>query len=490
MNHATTTRVVAMGMLMLQLAWVFAVPPFRGMDEWDHAYRAAAVAEGQWRATPEAATRGTGALLDVPTDVVGAARDECERLSYTGPDDCVGSQRGDGTTRVASGAGRYHPSFYALTGYLTLPFDGVARLWAMRGVASLSCLGVLCLALGAVRRWARGPATWVAVAACLTPTVVYSSTVMAPNGIEMMAGLAVWTALIGLGAATDDRNDTYYLAVLAVAGPVLVSVRSLGPFWFLLILVTSMLALPVPRARLRALVVRPLTLVGAGLMAVAAATSLWWALSQRALEVGSGGDRAAGAAERLAEAAGELPVWLLQAIGAFPYRDQPAPLWVYACWLLIGGAVLVMGVRASSGQFRWAILLGLLVSALVPLAVTFVTLNSYGTAWQGRYGLPYALGLLLLAGLAKDRIEANAGSSAAIGPRLWGPGMVLYVMGSLLGPVAVLRNEVATSPAAGTSAWPAPHPVLLGMVVVLAASAIWMTVVRALPSTFTEPRTA
>lgn len=478
MSRRSTVRVVAVGMLLLQLGWLLAVPPFRGMDEWDHAYRAAAVAEGQWRATPDSATRGTGALLDVPADVVDAARGECERLSYTGHDECVGTDQGDGTVRVASGAGRYHPLFYAVTGYLTLPFEGVSRLWAMRAVSALSCLGVLCLALGAVRRWATGPATWVAVAVCLTPTVVYSSIVMAPNGIEMMAGLAVWAALIGLGVATDERSDTYYVAVLALAGPVLVSVRSMGPFWFLLILMTSLLALPVSRDRLRTLTSRPVTRIGIGLGSAATATSVWWALSQRALELGDGDSESFSVRERLVEAAGQIPVWLLQGIGAFPYRDQPAPTWVYACWLLIGGGLIVAGVGRSSGRLRWAILLGLLVSVLVPFVITLLTLESFGTAWQGRYGLPYALGLLLLAGLARDRGVADAAHRADIGPRLWGPGLVLYVAGSFLGPVAVLRSEGSTSPSAGSSAWPAPDPILLGLVVALAAAVMWMTVVR------------
>lgn len=477
MSRRCTVRAVAVGMLLLQLGWLVAVPPFRGMDEWDHAYRAAAVAEGQWRATPEAATRGTGALLDVPADIVAAAGDECDRLGYTGRDECEGTNQGDGTVRVASGAGRYHPIFYAVTGYPTLPFEGVSRLWAMRAVSALLCLGVFCLALGAVRRWATGPAAWVAMVTCLTPTVLYSSTVMAPNGIEMMAGLAVWSALIGLGLAADERSDSYYLGVLAVAGPVLVSVRSLGPFWMVLILLTSVLALPVSRDRMRMLVTRPLTLVGMGMVAVATAVSVGWALSQRSLEVGDSDGRLFSASERLTEATGQLPVWLLQVIGAFPYRDQPAPSWVYACWLLIGGGVMLAGVRRSSGRLRCAILLGLLVSALVPFVVTFLTLNSYGTAWQGRYGLPYALGLLLLAGMGWDGVATQSGTPSMVGPRLWVPGLVLYVVGQLLSPVAVLRDE-ASSPSAGTGAWPAPHPGLLGVAVALGAAVAWMAVLR------------
>src|SRR5687768_8404665 len=95
------------GFILLQSAWVFTVPPFRGSDEFDHSYRAAAVARGQWIAAPEAATRGTGAFVDVPPDIIAAAAAECWKLPYTGPEDCSGlGATSGGLERVASGAGR------------------------------------------------------------------------------------------------------------------------------------------------------------------------------------------------------------------------------------------------------------------------------------------------------------------------------------------------------------------------------------------------
>jgi len=104
---------VLAGLSALLLAWILLIPPFGGTDEFDHAYRAAAVARGQWFATPSDATRGTGAWLEVPRDIVDAARPECQVRSYTTAADCVGTAHGD-TVRIASGAGRYQPVFYAV----------------------------------------------------------------------------------------------------------------------------------------------------------------------------------------------------------------------------------------------------------------------------------------------------------------------------------------------------------------------------------------
>src|SRR4051794_39105891 len=109
-------------MLVVQIAWILAVPAFRGSDEFDHTYRAAAVARGQWIATPSNATRGTGAFVTVPRDIVEAASAECHRLPYTKPVDCV--PRGKGRmVQIASGAGRYNPVFYFLVGAPALPFS-------------------------------------------------------------------------------------------------------------------------------------------------------------------------------------------------------------------------------------------------------------------------------------------------------------------------------------------------------------------------------
>ena len=53
------------GMLLLQTAWILAVPPYHAIDEFDHAYRAAGVAHGQWVLT-EQPDNGRGLAVAVP----------------------------------------------------------------------------------------------------------------------------------------------------------------------------------------------------------------------------------------------------------------------------------------------------------------------------------------------------------------------------------------------------------------------------------------
>jgi hypothetical protein len=40
---------VLVGFLLAQAVWILTVPPFRGIDEFDHSFRAAGVASGPWR---------------------------------------------------------------------------------------------------------------------------------------------------------------------------------------------------------------------------------------------------------------------------------------------------------------------------------------------------------------------------------------------------------------------------------------------------------
>ena len=77
-----------LGTLLMQAAWWLALPPFRGTDEFDHAYRAAAVAGGQWRPSGEIAAHGRGELVTVPRSLVSAAEPVCSSYPYTGHDNC------------------------------------------------------------------------------------------------------------------------------------------------------------------------------------------------------------------------------------------------------------------------------------------------------------------------------------------------------------------------------------------------------------------
>lgn len=463
------TRVVVLGLLVLQVAWIFAVPPFRGIDEFDHAYKAIAVAEGDWLPSPSSATRGTGAWLEVPSELVEAARAQCEALSYTNDEDCVGVPDGE-TTRVASGAGRYNPFYYALVGPAGALFDGASAVYAMRIMSALLCTLMFGAALVASRRWAQSNWPPVALTIAATPVLVYSSAVLAPNGLEMMAGLAFWAGFLGL-ALGKDRVDGSSLWIAVVAGVVLVTTRSLGPLWCLMIVLTVPLvlgrALP---SRARELVRDRRVLAGGTLVVIATALSALWTIRMGSLDVGSKPDHVYSFGERLEFLRGEIPLWMFQSIAAFPLRNEPTEPVVYICYLVLFLGIVALGLRAATPWVKAALLITITLSLLVPLAISFATLNDHIGVWQGRYTLPYSAGIVILAALALDR----AGSSG-MGPRTRLVGLLLYVTAHAVGPVTVLRLSEA-KPLSDADAWIHPPGFIVGVIAALGAALLWWSI--------------
>jgi hypothetical protein len=448
------TRWVVLGLLLVELGWIVALPPFRGVDEHDHAFRASAVAHGQWIAPPAEATRGTGAFVLVEPDIVAAAAPECLRRPYTVEADCRGTAAGN-RVEIASGAGRYHPLFYAVVGAPTLVLEGEASLYAMRLVALLLCLGMATVAVRALRSWA-DPMVAVAVLCGLTPVVLYSMSLVAPNGLELMSGLALWASLGAIASSEGPVRRGHVLAAV-IAAAVLLTLRSLGPLWVLLVGVTALIVWPSLAPRLWSLR-RSLTgLVAALALALVAAGSLWWIFGQDSMVVG----RAAAlpeitASDRMSVSAGRIPQWILQMVAAFPSRSEPAPPVVYAAFLSLLGFLIGFAIWRGKPRLRVALTVAIVASLVVPFCITVATLDEFGTAWQGRYGLPYLLGAAVLFGIPL----ATLGHRARL--MLVGAAFPLVVIGHAVSMTAVLERERRESPLSGTDAWSlAPSPVLL-----------------------------
>lgn len=457
-GHSKHLRWMAFGMLCMQIGWILLLPPFRGSDEFDHAYRADALAHGEWVSSPASATRGTGAYLNVSPELVAAARPECQRLRYTTSSDCVGESTG-GRVLVASGAGRYPPTYYALVSLPALVFEGYGALYAMRVASALLCVSLIMWGMTRLGTWA-SPLGQLAVVLCTTPVVFYSTAVVAPNGLEIAAGLAFWIALAGL--AREEVASRGDLLLAFVAGGLLVSLRPLGPLWAVLSLGTALVCWPHLR-RSATMILRSTAgkrlLLAAALISCASVT---WILSQRSLTVGAVENRALLWGTRFEETLGELFLWPFQAIAAFPYRDQPAPMLVYPVCLTLLVSVLGFAFIRSGRPQQLGLLTVIALSFLVPAIITLMTIDDFGTAWQGRYAMPYLIGAAVIA-------AATLGATRRFGYRAGVPVVVLFVVGHLLGPIAVVSDEARTSPLAGTTSWLQPSPAAIGVLVAVAA---------------------
>lgn len=453
---------LVVGLLLAQGAWLLAVPAFRGIDEFDHVYRAASVARGEWLPGSEQARDGRGGLVTVPRDLVAAAGPECSARPYTGRDNCHPvSDVGDGQVRVASAASRYQPVYYWVVGTAARWADGTAAVYAMRVASALLCALFLGLSAWTVGRWARTRWPMVALVGSLTPVVAYSATVVAPNALEVLAGTSVWVALAGLGSPGLTARTERTLLLAAVPGAlVLATVRSLGT-GFLGLTVLVVLAL-LGRRRATDLVRRHRGTVVAGGSAVlvAVAAGIGWLLlaAPNRLEVSQARHPGAVGASLV-----QLPVWVLQTVAAAPGRTDPAPGLVY---LLCGGlltALSVLALRAADPRLRSSILLVAVASLALPFVMTLRTYAEVGVIWQGRYGLPFSVGVLVLGALSLDRRTA----APSLGPAATVTAVGVFAVGQVVAVLHVLREQSLVSPSVGAGLWTVPSPWLVGALAVL-----------------------
>ena len=439
---------------------MLALPPFRGMDEFDHAYRAVAVAHGQWLSPGRTAADGRGELLTVTPGIVRDAGPACAQLQYTGHDNChAASVRSDGTVTVASAAARYNPVFYWVVGTAARPFDGVAALYAMRLAGAVLCSLTLALAAWATGQWARTRWPLVALVATLTPVAAYSTVVAAPNGIEACAAVAVWSCLVGLVGVPAATRRRLILVAALTALP-LAGVRGLGPLWLAAALVTWLVQVG-PRAAWQVLRCHPrLSLAASTVVVGVTLAATVWTLRVGSMELETGDVALTDPWRNTALA---VPLWFLQSVAAFPYRDQPAPMVVYAAGGLAVLGLLVLGWHSADRRLRWTLTVAFALALGLPFALQVHVYEAAGDIWQGRYGWPLSLGVLVLAGYALDRrppTRRTGGPVLLVGGLLW-------VLAHAVSTTDVLVDELRSSPLSGDPRWVTGPPWLVPVLTVL-----------------------
>ena len=442
-------------MLLLQAAWILTMPPFRGVDEVDHVFRAAAVARGQWVAG-ETATDGRGQLVVVPGSLVEAAHDQCVFLDYTGPDNCspVTELPGD-EVEVASSAASYHPAFYWVIGTAALPFEGAGALYAMRIATALLSLLFIGLAAWSV---AKLPGRWpmAGLVLAITPVFVYSTTVAAPNGVEMSAGLALWGTLLALIDGRDKRTETRLLWAAILCAVVLGTLRLLGPVFILMIVVT-IASLDWGAVRDVISRQRRTVLVGCALIAASVVGQALWMFDAVSQEVAS-----EGAENPKTFNSVNIIVWPLQTIAAFPSRDNAGAAVIYPVVLILVAAILAAAWRRGSARARLVTMVSLAVTLVFPYVFTLATLDAIGNIWQGRYVLPYGVGFLLLAGYTLGSLRTQAGPML----RTLVPSTAFLAVAVAACLIKVRHDEITSNVASSEdSAWHVPSPLLLAALV-------------------------
>ena len=374
--------------------WGLATPLFAVPDEPAHFLKAAGAARGQLTGPP-----GVPTAVDVPPALESTRLQAgCFAFQPMVPADCAPGYSGptEGPDRRAfTQAGRYPPGYYALVGLPTLAWTDLESLYAVRGVSAALCAALLAAAVTAAAT--TGSRLLVAgVGVVATPMVLFLSSGVNPSGPESAAAIALWTAGLVL-VITSGPPLRPVLATAGLAAVVLALARPISPFW-VAVIGLGLLVVAGGRRCLELVRLRPVQ-AWLGVVVLAAGLQAAWVLGVGALELyGSAQDltveqRVEGSLVRTDER-------LQQMVGWFGWLDTPAPVGVHVAWGLAVVVVVGLGLRGAV-RTRSALLVVLVVGAvLVPVALEVLSANAVGFYWQGRYTLPLAVSVPLLAAVA------------------------------------------------------------------------------------------
>ena len=133
--------------------------------------------------------------------------------------------------------------------------------------------------------------------------------------------------------------------------------------------------------------------------------------------------------------------------------------------LLVLVTMLVAAVRRGAGVGRGSVVLATTLFFLVPSAIVALTLKTHGGIWQGRYSLPFTVGIITLAGLVLDHVRWRSDRRDAR-PVLLAVSML--AVAQVVSVVHVQLAELDRPVSADDGAWVHPPTLVTGLLMALA----------------------
>lgn len=397
---------VFIGFFLVFGSWSFAAPYDGPPDEVQHVIRAVGVVRGDLFPAPAEVEDfkgrpGMGAYQKVPTGLLQHAT--CFGFSPKTSAACAKPIRGGPVGEVQTTAGRYHPLYYALVGLPVSLSPSWGGLVGTRLLSAALSAVLLAFAFVVLSRWSRYGLMLAGLIAVSTPMLAHLAGSVNPNGLEISAGIALFSALIPLvfGPPRGRVGPLVWLA--GISAVLLATLRSLGPLWVFFALASL---LPLSRPALRRLwgyrVIRWWSL-GVG---VAVVLSVAWIVGMKTGSVVNpptplyGYSKLGAALQYLNRWGSIYPQGLVGVAGWF---DVFLPDPVYWLWIGLTASMIVFAMVISGWTDRLRFLL-LIFGALVPVgAVQVAEVNQLGWIIAGRYVLPLVAGAPLLAAFILER---------------------------------------------------------------------------------------
>jgi hypothetical protein len=402
--HATRHWLLAfVGFLFLGSAWALAAPYDGTPDEMQHILRAAGVARGELAPTPTEADMGTGAFQNVPG---GLVRENCWMFESEKPASCAKEPGGDDSLhKTPTRAGRYNPVYYAVVGWPLRLYPNWTGITMARLISAGLVAAMLASAAYAVTHWTRHRLMLAGLLAGTTPMTLHLAGAINPNALEIASGTALFAALVPLLLEPETVPRRAALVLAGVSGAVLCTVRSVGPLWCAVVL--AVLLLPTTRALVRSLWASVFARWVAIVLGVAAAAGGLWTVVMKAGQLGSIGthNEITFVDAVKWEVVQRWGSYLNEMIGVTSWLDAAPPQPAFTLWFMMLGALIVVAVAFGTWIDRWRLFAVAAVVFGFPTLTDAMGASKYGFVAQGRYVLPIAVGLPLLAAFVLSRQE-------------------------------------------------------------------------------------
>ena len=391
--------------------WAVANPLTAAPDEPSHATKAAAVVRGELVGEPvEGEPDGFGSV-HVPNVIwMSQAYPICYYFKPDVTAACEPDEPADPHTIVyaVTTASNYNPLYYLPTGLPTLLPVGEDMLLLMRLVSAALCSFALAWAVRSLAELRALSWPVLGLTAAMTPMVVFLASAISPAGLEICAAIGLWTGLLAIVHQPDPARLPARMAGIAVLASVLVNLRGMSPLFLALIVGTVVVS--APWASTWTVLRDRRAWPWLGLVAAASAAALAWLRTAGALPTASVEfpdwtfDRAA------ATSVYATPLYLRNMVGEFGWTDTRLPVGMVVAWLAVIGAMAIAALVVGTWRQRVALLvLGVLTLGL-PVLIHASQAKYIGIVWQGRYFLPAAVGIPLLAAFVlRDRRRPAVG---------------------------------------------------------------------------------
>ena len=388
-------------------AWAVSTPLGGGPDEGGQVSQAVAVVRGQLdghqlvvKVGP--VTIGRVGIVEVPrwvADSGGVAA--CFAWHPSVPASCARSLGNDTTpVQATTPFSNFPPLYYLMVGVPSLVATGSGALYGMRIAAALLDSLLIAVGLFLLARYHPRRMSLVGAMVALSPMVLYIAAVINSSGMEVAAAFAAWCGGLCVVERTVIPRAPALLTALSFG--ILILSRPTSPVNAAVIIVV--LATLIGWTRARALLLerslRPLWMAVLGAIVVAGFALLIGGLPPLLGFPQKPPLSLLGSVWLTLRLTGDR---LGQCIGSFGWLDTPAPRLVDIIWTATVVGLCAYGL-AVSRRCRRA--LPLLVFAMLAVSVIFESprINAVGLYWQGRYWLPLAVGLPLVASSIKPRM--------------------------------------------------------------------------------------